>query len=91
MNTLRHYSDIMLADTAAGATYATKGHAAKAPGLRGHSIGDMYPYTVVAIGAYPVQYAAMDLRTGRTGYPRGSYAAAAIDLTALRVRNLIND
>ena len=91
MPALRHYSDIMLADTAAGATYATRGHAATAPGLRGHSIGDLYPYTVVAIGAYPVQFAAMDLRTGRTGHLRGSYAAAAIDVAGLRVRNLIND
>ena len=91
MTTLRHYSDILLADAAPGATYATRGHAATAPGLRGHSVGETYPYTVVAIGAYPVQYAAMDLRTGNTGHLRGSYAAAAIDVTALRVRNLIND
>ena len=91
MPQLRHYADIMLADSSRSATYATKGHASTAPGLRGHSIGDQYPYTVVAIGAYPVRYAAMDLRTGRTGHERGSYAAAAIDVAGLRVRNLIND
>lgn len=73
------------------AVYATKGHAAKAPGLRGHSIGAMYPYTVIALGVSPVRYAAMDLRTGRTGQDRPTYAAAELDVYGLRIRNLIND
>ena len=90
MTQLRHYADIMQADERAAA-YATRGHAASAPGLRGHSIGSLYPYTVVAIGAYPTRYAVMDLRTGRTGHERPTYAAAELDLHGVRIRNLIND
>lgn len=90
MTQLRHYADIMQADERTAA-YVTKGHAASAPGLRGHSIGSLYPYTVVAIGAYPTQYAVMDLRTSCIGHVRSTYAAAELDLHSLRIRNLIND
>jgi hypothetical protein len=73
--------------------YETKGHAAAAPGLRGHSVGELYPYTVIAIGHGPAQrltWAAMDSRTGRHGREFRTYQEAAQDAVGLLVRNLIN-
>lgn len=73
--------------------YQTKGHRADAPGLRGHSCGDLYPYTVIAIGHGPVSksWCAMDCRTGRTGREFRSYQEALLDIVGLKVRNLINE
>ena len=70
--------------------YVTKGHSTAAPGLRGHSVGSLYPYTVLAIGVNPTRYAAMDLRTGNTGHERATYRQAEIDIVALRVRNMMH-
>lgn len=74
--------------------FQTKGHRADAPGLRGHSCGEMYPYTVIAIGRGPQQtlsWAAMDCRTGNTGREFRSYQEAVLDIAGLKVRNLINE
>lgn len=73
--------------------YQTKGHRADAPGLRGHSCGDLYPYTVIAIGHGPVSksWCAMDCRTGRTGREFRTYREAELDIVGLKVRNLINE
>lgn len=73
--------------------YQTKGHRADAPGLRGHSCGDMYPYTVIAIGHGPVQkkWAAMDCRTGNVGREFLTYREAEMDIASLKIRNLINE
>lgn len=46
---------------------ATKGHAEKHGGLRGHSIGDVYPYSVVGVGHAPTLWGALDTRNGEVG------------------------
>lgn len=73
--------------------YETRGHRADAPGLRGHSCGEMYPYTVIAIGhgPYVLKWAAMDCRTGQVGREFRSYQEAQLDIVGLKVRNLINE
>lgn len=73
--------------------FETRGHRADAPGLRGHSCGDLYPYTVIGIGQGPhiVKYAAMDCRTGHTGREFRSYQEAMLDVVGLKLRNLINE
>ncbi len=73
--------------------YETRGHRANAPGLRGHSCGSLYPYTVIAIGHGPERktWTAMDCRTGRTGREFLSYQEAELDVVGLKVRNLINE
>lgn len=45
----------------------TLGHSLVHGGLRGHSIGDIYPISVVAVGAFPVTWGAFDCRNGKTG------------------------
>lgn len=73
--------------------YETKGHSAIAPGLRGHSVGELYPYTIIAIGHGPEQrltWAAMDTRTGLNGREFRTYQEAERDAVGLLIRNLIN-
>lgn len=73
--------------------YETKGHRADAPGLRGHSVGELYPYTIIAIGHGPDQrltWSAMDTRTGRNGREFPTYRQAEQDAVGLLIRNLIN-
>jgi hypothetical protein len=67
-------------------TYETKGHAAAHPSSRDHSIGELYPYTIIAIGHGPEQWltwAAMDTRTGAHGNEFHSYAEAEQDAVGL--------
>lgn len=73
--------------------YETRGHRADAPGLRGHSCGSLYPYTVIGIGHGPevVKYAAMDCRTWATGREFNSAQEAELDAVGLKLRNLINE
>lgn len=61
----------------------TSGHAATAPGLRGHSIGTDYPYTVIRYGNG--DFAAKNCRTGAVGPRRRNYHTARIDVL---VRNV---
>lgn len=73
--------------------YETKGHSTAAPGLRGHSVGELYPYTVIAIGHGPEQrltWTAMDTRTGKNGREFPTYRQAEQDAVGLLIRNLIN-
>ena len=63
------------------------GHGANTGGLQGHSIGVNYPYTVIGVGSH---WAAMDLRTGRTGNKQRSYKEAELDITSLKLRNLMH-
>lgn len=73
--------------------YETKGHSTAAPGLRGHSVGELYPYTVIAIGHGPEQrltWSAMDTRTGKNGREFQTYRQAEQDAVGLLIRNLIN-
>lgn len=51
----------------------TKGHSAAQGGLRGHSIGDTFPETVIGIGAGFAKY---NLLTGETGPVRPTYDSA---------------
>ena len=51
----------------------TKGHSAAQGGLRGHSIGDTYPETVIGMGD---GYAKYNLLTGETGPTCPTYDAA---------------
>lgn len=74
--------------------FQTRGHRADAPGLRGHSCGTLYPYTVIGIGKGPQQtlaWTAMDCRTGNSGREFRSYREAELDIVGLKVRNLINE
>ena len=52
---------------------ATTGHSTVAGGLRGHSMGDTYPLTVIGLGN---GYASYNLLTGETGPVRPTYNAA---------------
>ena len=73
--------------------FETRGHRADAPGLRGHSCGEFYPYTVIGIGHGPevVKWAAMDCRTGNTGREFRTYQEAELDVVGLKIRNLVNE
>lgn len=51
----------------------TKGHSAAQGGLRGHSIGDTFPDTVIGVGDGFAKY---NLLTGETGPVRPTYDAA---------------
>ena len=51
----------------------TKGHSAAQGGLRGHSMGDSYPETVIGLGDGFAKY---NLLTGETGPVRPTYDAA---------------
>lgn len=71
--------------------YETKGHSTAAPGLRGHSVGELYPYTVIGIGRPDaIRWAAMDTRTGKNGREFPTYRQAEQDAVGLLIRNLIN-
>ena len=51
----------------------TKGHSAAQGGLRGHSMGDAYPETVIGLGDGFAKY---NLLTGETGSVRATYNEA---------------
>lgn len=52
---------------------ATSGHSAVAGGLRGHSLGDTYPETVIGKGD---GFALLNLLTGEEGPTRATYDEA---------------
>ena len=69
------------------------GHGANTGGLQAHSIGDEYPYLIqgVARNVYQrTQWQVLDTRTGNVGRVRNTYAEAAADITALRIRNMLH-
>lgn len=68
------------------------GHGAKTGGLQQHSIGDLYPYTVMAVGHGPTKlmYCAFDCRSGSTGRERHTYAEAERDIHTARIRNMMH-
>lgn len=67
------------------------GHGAKTGGLQGHSVGDLYPYTVIGVSKSGALYwSVMDTRTGAEGFRRRSYQEAVLDIFGLRLRNLMN-
>lgn len=70
---------------------AYTGHGAKTGGLQRHSVGDMYPFTVIAKGVPGrIKWHAMDLRTGNEGHPRPTYKEAELDVYSVRLRNLMH-
>lgn len=71
--------------------YETKGHRASQPGLRGHSVGQLFPFTVIARGHGDVLlWHAMDMRTGNEGRPCRTYNEAVIDIASIKLRNLMH-
>lgn len=59
-------------------------------GLQKHSVGDMYPYTVIRKGAQAERFCAMDTRTGNEGAEHGTYLEAAQDIASLKIRNMMH-
>ena len=67
------------------------GHGSNTGGLQRHSIGALYPYTVIAKGLpNSLVWHAMDLRTGNEGKGHRTYKEAEIDVATLLVRNLMH-
>lgn len=62
----------------------------KSGGLQQHSMGDMYPYTVIRKGKDASVFCAMDCRTGKEGNLRLSYEEARADAAALLIRNMMH-
>jgi hypothetical protein len=65
-------------------------HGAKTGGIQTHSIGEMFPYTIIREGARAQWHVAMDMRTGNTGHRRTSYFESQQDIAALKLRNLMH-
>lgn len=71
--------------------YQTIGHRASQPGLRGHSVGQLFPFTVIARGCGDaLMWHAMDMRTGNEGRACRTYNEAVIDITSIKLRNLMH-
>lgn len=60
----------------------------KSGGLQQHSVGDLFPYTVIGTG--DGRWCAFDTRTGNEGDKRLTYKEAEIDVHALRLRNMMH-
>ena len=62
---------------------AIRGHGINTPGLSGHSVGDTYPYTVIAQGDIhnTLFFKPMNLITGECGYHCDTYAGAQDQIT----------
>lgn len=65
------------------------GHASSG-GLQRHSIGELYPFTIIGQGRDVVQYRWMHLHTGQEGRLCRTYKEAEIDLYSIRVKALMN-
>lgn len=69
------------------------GHGAGTGGLQRHSIGDEYPYTVVAVMHHadaPVRWLAMDTRTGNVSREFATHKEASIEIASLKIRNMMH-
>ncbi len=72
---------------------AYTGHGAKTGGLQGHSVGDEYPYIVIGVAdrwEAPTEYLVMDSRTGNRSQRYPTYMGAYIELTSLKIRNMMH-
>lgn len=59
----------------------TKGHAATQGGLRGHSIGETYPYSVMWQGGYETgRWCVFDCRNSNIHHTESGTCRAACDL-----------
>jgi hypothetical protein len=63
----------------------TKGHAATNGGLRGHSIGDTYPFNVIWQGGYETGcWCVFDCRNSNVFYTESGTCKDACDLAELK-------
>lgn len=68
-----------------------EGHGREA-GLQQHSVGDLYPFTVVGTsrGLSPTLWRWQNLKTGQTGNWKRTQQEALIELCSIRVYSLMN-
>lgn len=67
------------------------GHGDNTGGLQRHSVGPLYPYTIIQKGCPDaLQHVAFDLRTGKEGTPRRTYKEAELDVHSLKLRNMMH-
>lgn len=71
-------------------TVAYSGHGANTGRLQRHSVGYLYPYTVIRKGVNAEIFCAMDTRTGNEGQERMTYLEAEQDIASLKIRNMMH-
>lgn len=60
-------------------------------GLQEHSKGELYPYTVIAVGKLDaLQFQVMHCVTGQQGQRWNTYEEAEIDAYRLRIRDMMH-
>lgn len=61
-------------------------------GIQQHSKGDMFPYTVQAVGDpnRVLEWQALDMRSGSTGPRRATYKLAQLDVHSAQIRNMMH-
>ena len=67
------------------------GHGARTGGLQAHSCGPMMPYMIQAVGRPGgLSWQVLDSRSGSTSRLCHTYRAAEIEMSGLRVRNMMH-
>lgn len=69
------------------------GHGDNTGGLQRHSIGTEYPYLIMGVQdrlEAPTEWVIMDTRTSNRSQRFPTYQRAVIELSSLRVRNLLH-
>lgn len=69
------------------------GHGANTGGLQGHSVGEDYPYMIIGVqgrAEAPTEWQVMDSRTSARSARYPTYQRAVIEMTSLRIRNLMH-
>lgn len=69
------------------------GHGANTGGLQGHSVGADYPYMIIGVQDRldaPTEWQVMDSRTSNRSQRYPTYKRAEIEMTSLRIRNLMH-
>jgi len=69
------------------------GHGANTGGLQGHSVGADYPYMIIGVQDRldaPTEWQVMDSRTSNRSDRFPSYQRAVIEMTKLRLRDLMH-
>lgn len=68
------------------------GHAAKG-GIQNHSLGEDYPLTIVGTQAHadaPTEWYVMNCVTGKKGFTRRTYVECQLDITQIKIRNMMH-
>lgn len=66
------------------------GHGARTGGLQGHSVGDLYPYTLMAQGRpESLTWFVMDTRTGNLSRGFRTASEAQAQAVSLKIRNML--